>query len=1141
LIIADEVFNEIIVTLGSGTLTSADVYFGRFPYGKRLVATIGMDDWRDMDAINDATRINELGWKGTAFIRVKDTLATSIDKVKALEEIGWDIAMNSRSTPRLTEANDDENFREVMSHLHQLYRHLKYFPTIYYSPDQDRHRNGDEAVWASNAMTLAARNAGLLASNNMNKNVFHGSKSGHGHWFIFTGQPDTMETTYLHRPDNEAYKSIDGFGGGTRMIVYNGKPEHFTWSDHSYSNLEHQGAILTQMDAARSNSEDWEHIYTTAIFGFYKFSEASHTRAALVLTNQRGGPATNPDCWYTTISKAVCAHYLRHISRIVSVESIGNNQYKITVATDDPNTSFVRAPLPLRIKLGKDVASVTLDGQDITTTVQVDSVYSKSFDISVEKIIGKEVEVTAKDEFANIIGNPGKRDFTIVVKNTGTDEITGGQVTWRLPTGWSVTGSGNIGALAAGASTELTFTFNATTDGSIGMSHVLCRIKGTRGGSEFIAFKNFPFEVRPYLDASFKPDNTTVLGPGQQQRFRVTLYNHVQGNAHYNAYAQEVRKKIARYIMQPLQRRSGHVTVDLIGADSSKYEVIFERGENFSLGITDSIVVDFIVKNRAAASAPVVVMPRVHLDGIGVIKIPPMGRHIFYGASKAYPDQDGRGLTLTSIGRYEDPYNQYNPNEGALLATVQTGNTLTMQVKSSVLYHYIWPIADPWLQHKITISSTASGINIEEVFYPTNGNHMIITGLATGLTGSSHKVAVTWDCNNARTEFYVDGNKLATTPVPNSGVPWVASPVVGKTFPGNYPAWERPIRNENGFFAFDERLEITGSASNFKIYTRALNRSGVLAAQGIAGDTIPPEKPRDVDTAYVYGDAAVFAWNPPAPSGDGEPVYGYVVERSGNILTTQPYDLLSYADYKILPDRTYYYKIYAVDSSGNMSLDTAITVQTIHGTIDQVFPMVAVLQDDTTLYVYLSENSIDSVKASYFSIDNGITVKSVTQLANGSNPGGTIVLTTSPHQSGTQYTLTVDGPTMSGGQGYAGASTIQYSLGRYGSSEITLDAKSSLVLQRKGVFNVTCMPNPFSTSVNIRVSMPNDELGMANIDVCIYDIKGTLVARFDQLRIPHSAFGIRHTWYTSNQPSGLYFLKVRSGKKTLIRRLMVIK
>ena len=92
------------------------------------------------------------------------------------------MALNSRSAQRLTEVNDDEAFREHMSQLPFIYRHLKYFPVVDYSPDIEKHRVGDEAVWSSNQQKWAARNSGLLAANHMNKDVFNGGKNnGFGH------------------------------------------------------------------------------------------------------------------------------------------------------------------------------------------------------------------------------------------------------------------------------------------------------------------------------------------------------------------------------------------------------------------------------------------------------------------------------------------------------------------------------------------------------------------------------------------------------------------------------------------------------------------------------------------------------------------------------------------------------------------------------------------------------------------------------------------------------------------------------------------------------------------------------------------------------------------------------------------------
>jgi hypothetical protein len=96
-------------------------------------------------------------------------------------------------------------------------------------------------------------------------------------------------------------------------------------------------------------------------------------------------------------------------------------------------------------------------------------------------------------------------------------------------------------------------------------------------------------------------------------------------------------------------------------------------------------------------------------------------------------------------------------------------------------------------------------------------------------------------------------------------------------------------------------------------------------------------------------------------------------------------------------------------------------------------------------------------------------------------------------------------------------------------------------LDRDKELEVRVYPNPFSTSVNIQVLMRNDECGMMNINVCIFDITGRQVARFEQFRTPHSALGNSYTWDARNQSSGIYFVKIKAGNKVLIRKIGLLR
>jgi hypothetical protein len=90
-----------------------------------------------------------------------------------------------------------------------------------------------------------------------------------------------------------------------------------------------------------------------------------------------------------------------------------------------------------------------------------------------------------------------------------------------------------------------------------------------------------------------------------------------------------------------------------------------------------------------------------------------------------------------------------------------------------------------------------------------------------------------------------------------------------------------------------------------------------------------------------------------------------------------------------------------------------------------------------------------------------------------------------------------------------------------------------------GKMDVRVSPNPFSTSVKIRALVRNDECGVMNINAGIFDINGRLITRFDQFRIPHSAFGISYNWDASDHPPGIYLLKVRTGNRIITKKLML--
>jgi dienelactone hydrolase len=82
-------------------------------------------------------------------------------------------------------------------------------------------------------------------------------------------------------------------------------------------------------------------------------------------------------------------------------------------------------------------------------------------------------------------------------------------------------------------------------------------------------------------------------------------------------------------------------------------------------------------------------------------------------------------------------------------------------------------------------------------------------------------------------------------------------------------------------------------------------------------------------------------------------------------------------------------------------------------------------------------------------------------------------------------------------------------------------------------------PNPFSTSVKIQVLVRNDECGMMNVS--IFNINGRQIDRFDQFRIPHSAFGNSYIWDASSHPNGTYLIRIKVGNRIHTKRVALVR
>jgi hypothetical protein len=120
---------------------------------------------------------------------------------------------------------------------------------------------------------------------------------------------------------------------------------------------------------------------------------------------------------------------------------------------------------------------------------------------------------------------------------------------------------------------------------------------------------------------------------------------------------------------------------------------------------------------------------------------------------------------------------------------------------------------------------------------------------------------------------------------------------------------------------------------------------------------------------------------------------------------------------------------------------------------------------------------------------------------------------------------------------------------------VNLGLNSELPAGRQGI---EVYPNPFRTSAEIRVLMPNAECGMMNVNVDIYDISGRLIWAVGrggvltkkannlrtpplqhQFRIPHSAFHNSYTWDARNQSNGTYLVTARAGNTVYTKKAVL--
>jgi len=89
-------------------------------------------------------------------------------------------------------------------------------------------------------------------------------------------------------------------------------------------------------------------------------------------------------------------------------------------------------------------------------------------------------------------------------------------------------------------------------------------------------------------------------------------------------------------------------------------------------------------------------------------------------------------------------------------------------------------------------------------------------------------------------------------------------------------------------------------------------------------------------------------------------------------------------------------------------------------------------------------------------------------------------------------------------------------------------------------FGLTNYPNPFNPDTTIRFSVPSD----GRVIVTIYNIKGQRVKQLLNEQVVAGRYavvwdGIDHTGNPCS--SGVYFYKLRTNSKTLVRKMLMLK
>jgi predicted metal-dependent phosphoesterase TrpH len=170
-----------------------------------------------------------------------------------------------------------------------------------------------------------------------------------------------------------------------------------------------------------------------------------------------------------------------------------------------------------------------------------------------------------------------------------------------------------------------------------------------------------------------------------------------------------------------------------------------------------------------------------------------------------------------------------------------------------------------------------------------------------------------------------------------------------------------------------------------------------------ADDTMPPLPPTHLTMKSHTGTTIALQWQTPDPAADGDVPVQYQIFRDGKFIsrTTDT----SFLDALLGSGTNYFYQIYSVDDSSNVSVQAAEgTFATMNMT-----PLTLVkgnLINESIVDIVFSE-SLDKASAEQpgnYSIGPGINIL----LANLQTDQVTVRLTTTPHLVGLEYTLTVN-------------------------------------------------------------------------------------------------------------------------------------